>query len=62
MPLFGMPDGIDPPPLLYLRETGDVLELVRSQYGNHTADQITEKQAAALIRDLSQWLYRRINR
>jgi len=48
------------PPLLYLREIGDRLELVRSDGVNFTADLINEKQATALIRDLSQWLYRRI--
>lgn len=50
------------PPLLYLREVGEILELVRSEDGKHTVDRINEKQAAALIRDLSQWLYRRIDR
>ncbi len=54
-----MPETIVPP-LLYLREVGDRLELVRSENGTFTADPINEKQAAAFARDLLQWLYRRI--
>jgi hypothetical protein len=54
-----MPEAVIPP-LLYLREAVNGLELVRSEGEAFTADPITEKQAAALIRDLSQWLYRRI--
>jgi hypothetical protein len=48
------------PPLLYLREVGDRLELVRSEGNRFTADPITPKQAAAMQRDLAAWLYRRI--
>jgi hypothetical protein len=50
------------PPLLYFREAGEVLEMVMSQNGECIVHRITEQQAAAMIRDLSQWLYRRIQK
>lgn len=54
-----MPEAVTPP-LLYLREVAGRLELVSSADTGLTVHTITERQAAALLRDLSQWLYRRI--